>query len=79
MSFHQALEVAQAPQSRFFFGSPCRFVPRIDFTCHLLIPSLLRKGDTTNLSTWDHCRVFLSMRLVSTSPRWQFLVKGEQA
>jgi hypothetical protein len=46
MTFPQAMEVAHAPQSRFAFGSPCRFIPRCDFTFHLLIPSLLRKGDT---------------------------------
>jgi hypothetical protein len=78
MTFAQAMQVAKPPVSRFAFGSPCRFIPRIDFTCHLLIPSLLTKGDTTQLSTWDQCRVFLSLRLVSTSPRWQFLVKGEK-
>jgi hypothetical protein len=74
MTFRQALEVAQAPKSRFFFGSPCRFIPRVDFTCHMLVPSLLRKGDTTQLSLWDQGRVFLSLRLMQTSPRWQWLV-----
>ena len=78
MTFHQAVEVAQSPVSRFFFGSPCRFIPRIDFTCHLFVPALLCKGDTTNLSTWDHCRLWLSQRLVSTSPRWQYLVRSER-
>jgi hypothetical protein len=71
MTFPQAMEVAHAPQSRFAFGSPCRFIPRCDFTFHLLIPSLLRKGDTTQLSTWDQGRVWLSLRLNSTSPRWK--------
>jgi hypothetical protein len=74
MTFREAMAIASQPRSRFFFGSPCRFIPRVDFTCHMLIPSLLRKGDTTNLSTWDHARLFLSLRLVSTSPRWQSLV-----
>jgi hypothetical protein len=78
MTFSQAMSIASEPRSRFCFGSPCRFVPRVDFTCHLFVPTLLTKGDTTNLSTWDHCRLWLSQRLVSTSPRWQFLVKGEQ-
>lgn len=73
MTFREAMEVASEPRSRFFFGSPCRFVPQIDFTCHLLIPSLLRKGDTTQLSAWDHARLFLSLRLMRTSPRWQSL------
>lgn len=70
MSFTEAMEVAQSPVSRFFFGSPCRFVPRCDFTCHVLLPSVLRSGDTTQLSLWDQGRVWLSMRLNLTSPRW---------
>lgn len=78
MTFAQAMEMAQSPVSRFFFGSPCRFVARIDFTCHLFVPALLRKGDTTNLSTWDHCRVFLSACLNSTSPRWQHLTNWRE-
>lgn len=77
MNFREAMAIASQPQSRFFFGSPCRFVPRCDFTCHLFVPALLRKGDTTNLSTWDHCRVWLSAQLNSTSPRWQHL-SGEK-
>lgn len=78
MTFHRAMELAQPPVSRFAFGSPCRFIPRCDFTFHMLIPSLLRKGDTTQLSLWDQGRVWLSMRLVSTSPRWQFLLNGRE-
>jgi hypothetical protein len=74
MTFTQAMQMAQPPVSRFVFGSPCRFVPRCDFTFHMLVPALLRKGDTTNLSTWDHGRLWLSARLNSTSPRWQHLV-----
>jgi hypothetical protein len=75
MTFHQAMEIADSPVSRFFFGSPCRFVPRIDFTCHLLVPALLTKGDVTQQSAWDRGRLFVSQRLMSTSPRWQKLVK----
>lgn len=73
MSFREAMEIASEPKSRFFFGSPCRFIPQVDFTCHLLIPAMLRKGDTTQLSAWDHARLFLSLRLMRTSPRWQWL------
>lgn len=78
MTFHQAMSVAHAPESRFFFGSPCRFVARCDFTFHLLVPSLLRKGDTTQLSTWDHGRLWLSDRLNRTSPRWKSLTWRER-
>lgn len=73
LTYRRAREIAQAPRSRFCFGSPCRFIPRVDFTCHMLIPSLLRKGDTTQLSLWDQGRLFVSLRLMSTSPRWQHL------
>lgn len=73
MTFTEAMAVAGRPESRFFFGSPCRFIPRCDFTCHVLLPSVLRKGDTSNLSLWDQGRVWLSMRLNSTSPRWKGL------
>lgn len=70
MTFSQAMEVAESPVSRFFFGSPCRFVPRCDFTFHVLLPSVLRSGDTSQLSMWDHGRLWLSLRLSLTSPRW---------
>lgn len=73
MTFTEALSLATEPESRFWFGSPCRFVPRVDFTCHLLVPALLRSGDTTQLSLWDQGRVWLSLRLASTSPRWKWL------
>lgn len=78
MTFHQAIEVAQAPESRFFFGSPCRFVAHVDYYCHLLFPAVLRSGDTTNLSTWDHGRLWLSDRLNRTSPRWKSLTWRER-
>jgi len=73
MTFREAMEIASDPRSRFRFGSPCRFIARCDFTCHLFIPELLRSGDTTQLSRWDQCRVYLSFRLNQTSPRWQWL------
>lgn len=77
MTFHQALEIAQAPKSRFFFGSPCKYIARCDFTCHLLIPALLRKGDLAQQSAWDRGRLFVSQRLNQTSPRWQWLAQTE--
>lgn len=76
MTFREALAIAQAPRSRFFFGSPCRFVARCDFTCHLLVPALLRKGDLAQRSAWDRGRLFVSERLNRTSPRWQHLAAG---
>lgn len=78
MTFHQALEVAQSPVSRFFFGSPCRFVARCDFTCHVFVPAVLESGDTSQLSTWDQCRVWVGENLRRTSPRWQHLVRRER-
>lgn len=78
MTFREALAIAQAPRSRFRFGSPCRFVARIDFTCHLLVPAVLQSGDTSQLSLWDQTRLFVSLRLMSTSPRWQWLVRPDR-
>lgn len=71
MTFREAMALASAPRSRFFFGSPCRFIPRCDFTCHVLVPSLLRKGDVTQESLWDRSRTLVARRLNATSPRWQ--------
>lgn len=76
ITYQKARELAAEPQSRFWFGSPCRFIARVDFTCHVLIPSLLRRGDTTQQGRWDRGRVTLGRRLLSTSPRWQHLVSA---
>ena len=47
------------PESRFWFGSPCRFVRSIDLSVHVLLPELLA------------CRLpVLACYLRSTSPRW---------
>lgn len=73
ITFHQAMEIAGEPKSRFALGSPCRFIPRVDFTVHMVLPAVLRSGDTSQLGLWDRGRLFLSQRLVSTSPRWQHL------
>jgi hypothetical protein len=43
----------------------------VDFTCHVVIPSVLRKGDTEQGSLWDRSRVAFSRYLSRTSPRWQ--------
>lgn len=67
------MALASQPKSRFFFGSPCRFIARCDFTCHLLIPALLRKGNLAQQSAWDRGRLFVSLRLNQTSPRWKAL------
>lgn len=73
ITYREAKELAAAPRSRFVLGSPCRWIPRVDFTCHMLIPAILRSGDTTQQGRWDRGRLFLSRRLVATSPRWQHL------
>ena len=47
------------PQSRFAWGSPCRFVRRIDFAVHVVLPEML-----------DEAYPELATYLRSTSPRW---------
>lgn len=47
------------PQSRYWFGSPCRFVRTIDLAVHVLTPELL-------VSRFP----VLACYLRSTSPRW---------
>lgn len=76
LTFAQAMTLAHAPVSRFFFGSPCRFVAHVDFTCHLLVPALLRKGNLAQQGCWDRARLLVSQRLNATSPRWQHLARG---
>lgn len=78
MTFTEAIEMAQAPQSRYFFGSPCRFIAHCDYYCHLLFPAVLQSGDLSQLSTWDQGRLWISERLRGTSPRWQHLVRRER-
>ena len=52
-------EVEKPPQSKFWFGSPCRFVRQIDLLVHIVVPELLERHlpKTANY-------------LRSTSPRW---------
>ena len=73
-TFRQAMEIAKPPRSRFRLGSPCRFVPRIDFTCHVWLPAVLRTGDLSQHGRWDLFRFHLSYSLMRTSPRWQWQV-----
>lgn len=49
----------KAPTSRFWFGSPCRFVRNIDFIVHVLLPEMIAEKHPT----W-------ATYLRSTSPRW---------
>ena len=63
LTLRQTLRLARraerAPVSRFWFGSPCRFVRLIDLTVHLVLPELIED-------------IFprLTAYLRSTSPRW---------
>lgn len=54
MARHEA-----APVSRFWFGSPCRFIRTIDVLVHVLLPSALAERYPE-----------LACYLRSTSPRW---------
>lgn len=47
------------PKSRFFFGSPCRFVRSIDYAVHVVLPEMLEEKHPM----W-------ACYLRSTSPRW---------
>lgn len=47
------------PTSRFWFGSPCRFVRTIDFVVHVLLPEMIAEKHPV----W-------ACYLRNTSPRW---------
>ena len=47
------------PHSRFFFGSPCRFMRGIDFAVHIVLPEMVEEKHPM----W-------ACYLRSTSPRW---------
>jgi len=49
----------QAPASRYWFGSPCRFIRTIDMIVHLILPALLIEKHPI----W-------AAYLRTTSPRW---------
>jgi hypothetical protein len=48
-----------SPISRFVFGSPCRFVRRLDILTHIIAPELI-----------EYTHPELARYLRSTSPRW---------
>ena len=52
-------DVESPAESRFWFGSPCRFVRRIDILVHIVLPELLEVRATR-----------LAVHLRKTSPRW---------
>ncbi len=58
-TFKLLRRVESPPTSRFWFGSPCRFVRRIDVLIHIVMPELLE----TRLPK-------SAARLRKTSPRW---------
>lgn len=47
------------PTSRYWFGSPCRFVRSVDFTVHVWLPAALCERHP-----------YVAAYLRSTSPRW---------
>lgn len=52
-------EVEGSPISRYWFGSPCRFIRRLDIIVHIIMPELIE---------FSHPE--LARYLRSTSPRW---------
>jgi hypothetical protein len=52
-------QVDPLPQSRFWFGSPCRLVRQIDVLVHIVLPDLV-EGRLPRIAE----------RLRRTSPRW---------
>jgi hypothetical protein len=52
-------EVEGSPISRFVFGSPCRFIRRLDIIVHIVLPELV-----------DYKHPELARYLRMTSPRW---------
>ena len=55
----RARHTEQKPESRYWFGSPCRFIKHIDFAVHVLLPEMLHERHPV----W-------ACYLRSTSPRW---------
>jgi len=52
-------QVELTPESRFWFGSPCRCVRYLDVVVHIVLPELIERGMPR-----------LSRYLRRTSPRW---------
>ena len=53
------LQLEERPISRFWFGSPCRLIRRLDVLIHVYLPNAIEQG-YPELATY----------LRSTSPRW---------
>lgn len=49
----------QEPSSRYWFGSPCRFVRFIDFAVHVWLPAAIAETNP-----------YVAAYLRTTSPRW---------
>jgi hypothetical protein len=47
------------PRSRYFFGSPCKYIRTIDLAVHVVLPRLIQ----------DYLPIF-ALYLRTTSPRW---------
>jgi hypothetical protein len=55
----RARRTESRPTSRYWFGSPCRFIRSVDFAVHVLLPEMLYERHPV----W-------ACYLRSTSPRW---------
>lgn len=58
-TFHKLTHFELTPESRFWFGSPCRFVRFLDVLVHIVLPEWME--DLTPR---------LALYLRQTSPRW---------
>jgi hypothetical protein len=58
-TFRRLRHVELTPESRFWFGSPCRFIRYLDISVHIVIPELI-----------ENSLPRLSKYLRRTSPRW---------
>jgi len=56
---HAYIKNEMKPCSRFWFGSPCRFIRSLDLMVHVYLPSAIEKKYPE-----------LALYLRSTSPRW---------
>lgn len=52
-------EVEGSPISRFVFGSPCRFIRRLDILVHIVLPEIV-----------EYRHPEMARYLRATSPRW---------
>ena len=58
-TLHRLSHYELTPESRFWFGSPCRFVRWLDLVAHIVVPEFL-EGKFPRVSSY----------LRKTSPRW---------